>query len=67
MLVHWSRHNDEWYCNVEGIGQYRVKKVHRSGTWTAIRNGEPTAMHEDSLGAIKKAVENVIRAVKECK
>lgn len=52
-----------WFTDIPGIARYEVKKVHRTNTWVAYRNGEPTSLKEDSLQSIKKAVENVIMAV----
>lgn len=64
--IKWQRASGRrgvWFTEAPRIGRYVVCKKHRSGTWIALRNGEPTSLHESSLSAIKLAVENVIKAV----
>lgn len=63
--VQWQKKPNEniWQTNnIPTIGTYVVLKA-PSGSWVAIRNGEWTTLREDSLERIKKAVENVVKAV----
>lgn len=63
--VHWYKAPNEniWgTSDIPSIGKYVVFKS-PAGSWVAIRNGEQTTLREDSLEQIKKAVENVIKAV----
>lgn len=65
-IIRWEKapyQRNVYVTDVPGIGRYLVKRVPRSSTWIAMRNGEPTALREDTLEAIQQSVENVIRAV----